>query len=203
MGATQDGVDDCANGEDETFDTESGVSFIISDSQILRPEISSFEIQLISDESGDIENATILQTIPLEGESDEMTEARAADDGDGDGDADSDSREPATAVYTDSDGDGRISPGDSITLSFSTDETALMFDETARHHSALLLGGDSSDASGGLGTRDMTCEEQSEDQCTVRWSVWDNVTGSYIIHTWCELKAEGYDCDGNPEGVDS
>lgn len=209
LGATQDGIDDCANGEDETFDTESGVSFVISDSQILRPELSSFEIRFISDESSDIENATILQTIPLEGESDETTEARAADDGGGDDggastdDDDSDSREPATAVYTDSDGDGRISPGDSITLSFSTDETALMFDKTARHHSALLLGEDSSGASGGLGTRDMTCEEQSDNQCTVRWSVWDDVTGSYIVHTWCELKAEGYDCDGNPEAVES
>ena len=188
LGQTQDGTEDCAGGEDEVFDSESGLTFEVADSQVKRPLISSFDVRFISDESTNYSNASALQTMSLVmTEESSGTDARAADN-------------MTSTIYTDSDGDGRISPGDRIVLTFSSDVVALFIDRNVNQYAALQLDDNREDWLGGLTEKDMSCEEQ--DLCTARWTYFDSNLGAYQVNTWCELRPEGYDCDGNPTAVE-
>jgi hypothetical protein len=198
LAQTQDGVDDCTAGEDETFDSESGLTFVVADEQIKRPLTTSFEIHFIADNATNYDNETVLQTSPLhttssDDSTDDATAARTADDG----------RDQATVSYTDADEDGRISPGDTITLIFSNDEIALFVDKNVEHFSGLQIDKEFTGASGGITTKDMTCEEQSDSLCTASWTYYNDVTGVYVTNTWCELRPEGYDCNGNPTATET
>ena len=191
LGQTQDGTEDCAGGEDEVFDSESGLTFEVADSQVKRPFISSFDVRFISDESTNYSNASALQDLTL---------TTGSESSDTDGRADDNNTCYCGFNYTDSDDDGRISPGVQIVLTFPSDVVALFIDRNVNQYAALQLDDNREDWLGGLTEKDMSCEEQ--DLCTARWTHFDSNLGTYQVNTWCELRPEGYDCDGKPTAVE-
>ncbi|MAJ01470.1 MAG: hypothetical protein CMA10_03585 [Euryarchaeota archaeon] len=197
LGQTQDGVSDCPEGADESFDSSSGLTFVVSDEQIERPPISAFEVLFIaSNSTGEGWDNVTGTTVSWGGGGSSSDEAQQEENSRA-------AQTVRTAEYRDTDRDGRISPGDVIVLTFPTGESALFIDRTADYFAPLQINaGDVSNTDGGIGTRDMTCEEQSDDLCTASWTYQDPVTGSWVTRKWCEMRPEGYDCNGNPTAVD-
>ena len=188
--AIQDGVDDCSTSADEDFDSENGVTFVVSEKQIRNPSITSMGVQFMTiTENGtsviEVMNFT-LQEIEEGGEQ----STRAADSGD-----EGDNSSEREVVYTDLDGDGKISPGDLISLTFPNDELIQFVD----HSSGVTVAIHGQQETTAVIHRAMSCHEEfGNDVCESVVSFYDSNLGIWYNITMCFLKPSGEDCHGNP-----
>ena len=187
----QDGVDDCSTSADEEFDSENGVTFVVSDKQIRNPSITTMGVQFMTmTEDGSSVLEVMNFTIPFVKE--EAGESERSAESDDEGSDDSSGRE---VVYTDVDGDGNISPGDLISVTFPHDEF-IQFVDNSNGVTVAIHGEEDTTA---VIFRDMTCQEQAgDDVCESTVSYYDASTGTWYNMRMCFLKPIGEDCNGNP-----
>ena len=189
----QDGVDDCSTSADEDFDSENGVTFVVSEKQIRNPSITSMGVQFMTmteDGASVIELMNFTTPFIKEGGDESARSTESSDDDSGD-----DSSPEREVVYTDVDGDGKISPGDLISVTFPNDE----FIQFVDHSSGVTVAIHGEEETTAVIHRDMTCQEAfGDDVCESTVRFYDSNLGMWYDITMCFLKPSGEDCNGNP-----
>ena len=186
----QDGVDDCSTSADEDFDSENGVTFVVSEKQIRNPLITSMGVQFMTiTENGSSVIEVMNFTLPNMKEGGEES-TRAADSGD-----EGDNSSEREVVYTDVDGDGKISPGDLISVTFPNGE----FIQFVDHTNGVTVAIHGEEETTAVIHRAMTCKEEfGNDVCESIVRFYDSSTGQWYDFRMCFLKPSGEDCNGNP-----
>lgn len=189
----QNGVDDCSTSADEEFDSENGVTFVVSEKQIRNPSITSMGVQFMTmteDGASVIEVMNFTTSFIKEGgdESARSTESGGDDSGD-------DNNSEREVVYTDVDGDGKISPGDLISITFPHYEF-IQFVDLSSEVTVAINGEEETTAAL---FRVMTCQEEfGDDVCESTVRFYDSNLGMWHDLRMCFLKPSGEDCNGNP-----
>ncbi len=189
----QNGVDDCSTSADEEFDSENGVTFVVSEKQIRNPSITSMGVQFMTmteDGASVIEVMNFTTSFIKEGgdESARSTESGGGESGD-------DNNSEREVVYTDVDGDGKISPGDFISITFPHYE----FIQFVDHSSGVTVAINGEEDTTAVLFRVMTCQEEfGDDVCESTVRFYDSNLGMGHDLRMCFLKPSGEDCNGNP-----
>ena len=189
------GESDCgASNNDEKLSElkPNGIVFVVTESQAKNPDIGDFKIRFMSIEGDAIvekESKSLANTV----------EARAQE---GEGEENEQNEAERTVTYIDVDEDGKVSAGDRIEITMDVNDF-ITFSVGDSQQMVPIHG--EKDTSGYLlvNTRQISCEERSPEGslCDAYRTVTDPITGFTWSMHYCELRAEGYDCDGNPIGV--
>ena len=159
---------------------ESGLVFVVSDTQVKNPKIEDISIHFMKEEDGSVTEVHTESLVATEGRAEEGDDQNSAE---------------RSVTYTDVDNDGKVSAGDRIEIALGADEFIAFSDSNSEQ--ILPIHGETETSGYLLMNRYPPCEDRNPPGCNEWRTVIDPITGEESQIHYCSAQIEGFDCDGN------